>query len=86
MYEGSLANNYSWGVKDEMAKMSVEYKQGTPCMTKLLPLIAISLFTVICVLAVFFVDPVLSFLRYWAAFGVVVGILLFKYLWDTDEI
>jgi hypothetical protein len=55
-------------------------------MAKLLPLIAISLFTVICVLAVFFVDPVLSFLRYWAAFGVVVGILLFKYLWDTDEI
>ena len=55
-------------------------------MAKLLPLIAISLFTVICALAVFFVDPVLSFLRYWAAFGVIVGILLLKYLWDTDEI
>ena len=55
-------------------------------MAKLLPLIAISLFTVICAIAMLFADPVLSFLRYWAAFGVIVGILLLKYLWDTDEI
>jgi Flp pilus assembly protein TadB len=55
-------------------------------MAKLLPFIAILLFTVICALAVFLVDPVLSFLRYWAAFGVIVGILLIKYLWEADEI
>jgi len=86
MHEGSLDIKYSRDVKAGIAKMSVKYKWSTPCMAKLLPFIAISLFTVICALAVFFVDPVLSFLRYWAAFGVIVGILLIKYLWEADEI
>ena len=55
-------------------------------MSKFLPLLAVTLFTLVCVLTLIYVDPVLSFLRYWAGFGIIVGILLFKYLLDSDEI
>ena len=55
-------------------------------MSKFLPLLAVTLFTLVCILTIFYVDPVLSFLKYWAGFGIIVGILLFKYLLDSDEI
>ena len=55
-------------------------------MSKFLPLLAVTLFTLVCIRTIFYVDPVLNFLRYWAGFGLIVGILLFKYLLDLDEI
>ena len=55
-------------------------------MSKLLPFTAVTLFIVVCVLTIFYVDPALSFLRYWAIFGTLVGILLLRYLWISDEL
>ena len=55
-------------------------------MSKVLPLIATSLFTLVCGVTTICVDPAFGFLRYWAAVGTLIGIFLIRYILKSDEI
>ena len=86
MYTGSLITAFSTINKQTTSLTLMKMAKWFLKMSKLLPLLAVTLFTLVCIGTIFYVDPVLSFLRYWAGFGIIVGILLFKYLLDSDEI
>ncbi|MEK9815158.1 MAG: hypothetical protein VW419_10600 [Paracoccaceae bacterium] len=55
-------------------------------MSKVLPLIATGLFTLVCGITALWVDPAVGFLRYWAAAGTLIGIFLIKYILTSDEV
>lgn len=55
-------------------------------MSKVLPLIATGLFTLVCGMTAIWADPALGFLRYWAAAGTVIGVFLIRYILKSDEV
>ena len=55
-------------------------------MSKVLPLIATGLFTLVCGITAIWADPALGFLRYWAAAGTVIGVFLIRYILKSDEV
>jgi len=55
-------------------------------MSKVLPLIATGLFTLVCGMTAIWADPILGFLRYWAAAGTVIGVFLIRYILKSDEV
>ena len=44
------------------------------------------LFVILCATSIFLIHPVLYFLKYFAAFGLVIGLLLIVYILKTDEL
>ena len=55
-------------------------------MSKVLPLIAKDLFTLVCGITAIWVAPAVGFLRYWAAAGTLIGIFLIRYILKSDEV
>ena len=55
-------------------------------MSKVLPIIATGLFTLVCGMTAIWADPALGFLRYWAAAGTVIGVFLIRYILKSDEV
>ena len=55
-------------------------------MSKVLPLIATSLFTLVCGITAIWADPAVGFLRYWAAAGALIGVFLIRYILQSDEV
>ena len=53
---------------------------------KVTPLFFSSLFIVLCAASIFLIHPLLYFLKYFAAFGLVIGILLIYYILKSDEL
>jgi len=54
-------------------------------MSKVLPLIATGLFTLVCGMTAIWADPALGFLRYWAAAGTVIGVFLIRYIQNLTK-
>ena len=53
---------------------------------KITPLFFTMLFVILCAISIFLIHPVLYFLKYFAAFGLLIGILLIAYIVRTDEL
>ena len=53
---------------------------------KFTPFFFTMLFVILCVTSIFLIDPVLYFLKYFAAFGLLIGVLLIVYILRTDEL
>jgi len=74
-----LATN--WGVVlEQMNKKKITLKG------KFTPFFFTMLFVILCAISIFLIHPVLYFLKYFAAFGLVIGILLIAYILRTDEL
>jgi presenilin-like A22 family membrane protease len=41
---------------------------------------------ILCAASIFLIHPVLYFLKYFAAFGLIIGLLLLVYILKTDEL
>ena len=53
---------------------------------KITPFFFAMLFAILCLTSIFMIHPVLYFLKYFAAFGLLVSILLIMYILKTDEL
>ena len=53
---------------------------------KITPFFFTMLFVILCAISIFLIHPVLYFLKYFAAFGLLIGILLIAYILRTDEL
>ena len=53
---------------------------------KITPFFFSMLFAVLCATSIFMIHPVLYFLKYFAAFGLLIAILLIIYILKTDEL
>tara|TARA_B100001564_G_C20542811_1_gene625135 strand:+ start:99 stop:299 length:201 start_codon:yes stop_codon:yes gene_type:complete len=53
---------------------------------KITPFFFTILFAVLCAASIFMIHPVLYFLKYFAAFGLLIAILLIIYILKTDEL
>tara|TARA_B100001559_G_C16053224_1_gene418019 strand:+ start:88 stop:288 length:201 start_codon:yes stop_codon:yes gene_type:complete len=53
---------------------------------KITPFFFTILFAVLCATSIFMIHPVLYFLKYFAAFGLLIAILLIIYILKTDEL
>ena len=53
---------------------------------KITPFFFTILFAVLCAISIFMIHPVLYFLKYFAAFGLLIAILLIIYIIKTDEL
>jgi len=53
---------------------------------KITPFFFTVLFAILCTTSIFMIHPVLYFLKYFAAFGLLIAILLLVYILKTDEL
>ena len=53
---------------------------------KVTPFFFAMLFAILCAVSIFMIHPVLYFLKYFAAFGLVIAVLILAYILKTDEI
>ena len=53
---------------------------------KVTPLFFSGLFIVLCAASIFLIHPLLYFLKYFAAFGLVIGLMLIYYILKSDEL
>ena len=53
---------------------------------KVTPFFFAMLFALLCTVSIFMIHPVLYFLKYFAAFGLLIAILLLVYILMTDEL
>jgi Flp pilus assembly protein TadB len=66
--------------------MNKKNNKGWTIKGKVAPFFFAMLFAVLCAISIFLIHPVLYFLKYFAAFGLLVAILLIIYILKTDEI
>jgi Flp pilus assembly protein TadB len=67
-------------------KMSQKHHKHLSIKGKLTPFFFAMLFVILCATSIFLIHPVLYFLKYFAAFGLIIGILLIIYILKTDEL
>ncbi len=67
-------------------RMSKKIQKRMTLKGKITPFFFAMLFAILCATSIFMIDPVLYFLKYFAAFGLLVSILLIMYILKTDEI
>ena len=70
---------YAW-------KMSEKHQKNLSIKGKITPFFFAMLFVILCATSIFLIHPVLYFLKYFAAFGLIIGILLIVYILKTDEL
>ena len=67
-------------------KMTKKIPKNLTLKGKVTPLFFTMLFAILCAVSIFMIHPVLYFLKYFAAFGVLIALLLIVYILKTDEI
>ena len=70
---------YAW-------KMSEKHQKNLSIKGKITPFFFAMLFVILCATSIFLIHPVLYFLKYFAAFGLIIGLLLIVYILKTDEL
>ena len=68
-----------------LGKMSQKHQKNLSIKGKLTPFFFAMLFVILCATSIFLIHPVLYFLKYFAAFGLIIGLLLIVYILKTDE-
>ena len=53
---------------------------------KVTPFFFAMLFAILCAVSIFMIHPILYFLKYFAAFGLLIAVLLLLYILRTDEL
>jgi len=61
-------------------------KKNLTLKGKFTPLFFTMLFVILCATSIVLIHPVLYFLKYFAAFGLLIGVLLIAYILKTDEL
>ena len=67
-------------------KMHQKHRKNLSIKGKITPFFFAMLFVILCATSIFLVHTVLYFLKYFAAFGLVIGLLLIVYILKTDEL
>ena len=67
-------------------EMEKKEKKGLTLKGKVTPFFFSMLFAILCAVSIFMIHPVLYFLKYFAAFGLVIAVLILAYILKTDEI
>ena len=67
-------------------KMLQKHQKNLSIKGKITPLFFAMLFVILCAASIFLIHPVLYFLKYFAAFGLIIGLLLLVYILRTDEL
>ena len=67
-------------------KMPQKHQKNLSIKGKLTPFFFAMLFVILCATSIFLIHPVLYFLKYFAVFGLVIGLLLIVYILKTDEL
>ena len=75
--------NFKKRCQNEMKKKE---KKGLSLKGKVTPFFFSMLFAILCAVSIFMIHPVLYFLKYFAAFGLIIAVLLLAYILKTDEI
>jgi len=66
--------------------MPQKHQKNLSIKGKLTPFFFAMLFVILCATSIFLIHPVLYFLKYFAAFGLIIGLLLIVYILKTDEL
>ena len=66
--------------------MNKKHPKDLTLKGKITPFFFTMLFVILCAISIFLIHPVLYFLKYFAAFGLLIGILLIAYILRTDEL
>ena len=67
-------------------KMRQKHQKNLSIKGKITPFFFAMLFVILCATSIFLIHPVLYFLKYFAAFGLIIGLLLIVYILKTDEL
>ena len=67
-------------------KMTKKISKNLTLKGKITPFFFTMLFAILCAVSIFTIHPVLYFLKYFAAFGLLIALLLIVYILKTDEI
>ena len=67
-------------------KMTKKIPKNLTLKGKVTPFCFTMLFAILCAVSIFTIHPVLNFLKYFAAFGLLIALLLIVYILKTDEI
>ena len=67
-------------------KMTKKIPKNFTLKGKITPFFFTMLFAILCAVSIFTIHPVLYFLKYFAAFGLLIALLLIVYILKTDEI
>ena len=73
-------------LENVIGKMSQKHQKNLSIKGKITPFFFAMLFVLLCATSIFLIHPVLYFLKYFAAFGLVIGLLLIVYILKTDEL
>ena len=73
-------------LENVIGKMSQKHQKNLSIKGKITPFFFAMLFVILCATSIFLIHPVLYFLKYFAAFGLVIGLLLIVYILKTDEL
>ena len=73
-------------LENKIEKMSQKHQKNLSIKGKLTPFFFAMLFVILCATSIFLIHPVLYFLKYFAAFGLIIGLLLIVYILKTDEL
>ena len=79
-------NQLSDILENVFGKMSQKHQKNLSIKGKLTPFLFAMLFVILCASSIFLIHPVLYFLKYFAAFGLIIGLLLIVYILKTDEL
>tara|TARA_B100000003_G_scaffold116843_1_gene104677 strand:- start:648 stop:848 length:201 start_codon:yes stop_codon:yes gene_type:complete len=66
--------------------MSKKTQKGLSLKGKATPFFFAMLFGLLCAVSIFMIHPLLYFLKYFAAFGLIIAVLLIAYILKTDEL
>ena len=73
-------------LENMIEKMSQKHQKNLSIKGKIIPFFFAMLFVILCATSIFLIHPVLYFLKYFAAFGLFIGLLLIVYILKTDEL
>ena len=73
-------------LENMIGKMSQKHQRNLSIKGKITPFFFAMLFVILCATSIFLIHPVLYFLKYFAVFGLVIGLLLIVYILKTDEL
>ena len=73
-------------LQNMLGKMPEKHQKNFSIKGKLTPFFFAMLFVILCASSIFLINPILYFLKYFAAFGLFIGLLLIVYILKTDEL
>ena len=76
----------SSNLQNMLGKMSQKHQKNLSIKGKITPFFFAMLFVILCATSIFLIHPVLYFLKYFAVFGLIIGLLLIVYILKTDEL